>query len=313
MGERKKYRDIYKVHVIDFNCQTDALVAFPGIKENYEYRGFHHSTREDWVNKISTLMRKGLVFYCYGDDEIIEKDEKHKFEDLERLSTIAYQSRTPKRPENKDGLLGEVLLDLIIQIYYEDCTKLTTRMLFRQDDNFEVKGYDAAYFIKKDGCVSIWLGQSKFGGKNYCRGEIHKDLIKSFDTLYLSDYLYFISDKRVFPSAEARELLEIIDDLNFNATETTGETRRDSLLQTMKDRNISLTVPCLLAYGSKSVYKNDSNLAKAIGEEVKEFHNFYKDTRYGIEGIECHIMFFIFPIKDLGLIRGKGGFYDGLR
>ena len=75
-----------------------------------------------------------------------------------------------------DGLLSEVLLDMLIQIYEPGANKLAIRTLFRQHDNNEIKGYDLTYLTKYNGKYTLWLGQAKLGKKSYCRDSIHEDL-----------------------------------------------------------------------------------------------------------------------------------------
>lgn len=60
-------------------------------------------------------MRKNIVFYCYGEEEVVNYFNDRLFDDLEKAVKSAYRLRLPKRNPNQDGLPSEVLLDLIIQ------------------------------------------------------------------------------------------------------------------------------------------------------------------------------------------------------
>ena len=119
--------------------------------------------------KLGELLRKNLVFYCYGEEEIVQKFNDGNFTNLEDAILFAYKNRLPKRNAKQDGLPGEVLLDLIIQTHEPGAYKLAVRTMFRQDDNSEIKGFDLTYFTFQNNHISLWLGQAKMGEKGYCK------------------------------------------------------------------------------------------------------------------------------------------------
>ena len=62
-------------------------------------------------------MRDNLLFYSFGEDEIVEAYENGKFSSLEQAAKYAYKNRLPHRDPKQDGLPSEILLDLLIQIF----------------------------------------------------------------------------------------------------------------------------------------------------------------------------------------------------
>ena len=60
------------------------------------------------------------------EDKILKAASEDGF-DLEKESINEYNLKSPKRPLKSDSLIGEVLLDLLINIVLKDCAKLKTR------------------------------------------------------------------------------------------------------------------------------------------------------------------------------------------
>lgn len=140
----------------------------------------------DAVEQLAELMRLNLFFYAYSEEVIVDYYERDRFSSMERAAKYAYRNRLPKRAEIKDGLPSEALLDLLVQLYNPSAYKLAVRTILRQDDNNEIKGFDLTYFTRDDNGISLWLGQAKLGGKDYCKSGINDDLLKKFKSEYLS-------------------------------------------------------------------------------------------------------------------------------
>ncbi|HPK17210.1 MAG TPA: hypothetical protein PKW41_14545, partial [Clostridia bacterium] len=59
----------------------------------------------------------------------------------------------------------------------------------------EITGYDALYFTKNSNAITLWLGQAKAGGQNYCRKGIKDDLNSKFSSTYFSDTAFYIATR----------------------------------------------------------------------------------------------------------------------
>lgn len=263
--------------------------------------------------KLGELMRKNLVYYCYGEDEIVQKTNSGLFTDLEKAAIYAYENRLPKRAFNQDGLPGEVLLDLLVQIHEPDAYKLAVRAILRQDDNNEIKGYDLTYFSVSNGNVSLWLGQAKMGSKDYCKRGIRSDLLEKFTQEYLSRQIYFLADKQAGITDEGKKITDAINALNMYTHGVNAKDRAKALVDYFARNSIYVYIPCLLAYGEGSVYTDKDSVVQAIDAELVQMRKYFLANNYLFDGFEPRIIFFIFPIKDLAKLRSKGGFYCGLR
>ena len=308
----EEYKRIYSEEIIS-KCKG-VIFRYSPVKNKYDFIPFSHGTDRNAVERLAEIMRKNLLFYCYGEEEIVSDYARSKFVSLEQAARYAFKHRLPDRGHTNDGLPSEVLLDLLIQITEPLAYKLAVRPLFRQDDNNEIKGYDLTYFSLLNDEVSLWLGQAKMGAKEYCKSSINQDLLEKFKKLYLARQMFFVCDKPAELTEEAKELVRIINDIDLVTMEEEPTKRADALLNCFRDNHIRIRIPCLLAYGEGMVYENPAALFTMIETETESIQKYYLSHKYEFEGFNPEILFYIFPIQDLERIRNKEtGLYAGLR
>lgn len=311
MSVTERYKEIFTDEII--KKSTGVIFSFSPLQDKYVYQPYSHAVSKDAVEKLGELMRLNLFFYSFGEDELVQYYEKDLFSSMEQAAKYAYQSRLPKRADITDGLPSEVLLDLLVQMYNPSAYKLAVRTIFRQNDNNEIKGYDLTYFSIDDSGISLWLGQAKLGSKEYCKSDISSDLLKKFNDEYLSKQLFFICDKRVSINNEAKEILEAIEAINILSMEENEKTRAHKLVDYFNRANIKIKIPCLLAYGEASVYKDMSQLYQKIEIEVESIKNYFAKHTYIFKSFSPEIVFYVFPIESIERLRNKEtGFYAGL-
>ena len=310
MLTNKKYNDIFKKEIIQ---QSKGIIfSFSPLNDKHTYQAYSHDIADDAVEKLGKLMRQNLLFYSFGEDEIVEAYENNKFSSLEQAAKYAYKNRLPHRNPKKDGLPGEVLLDLLVQIYSPNAYKFATRTIFRQNDNNEIKGYDLTYFTKDSSGISLWFGQAKLGTKQYCRDGINGDLIQKYTKDYLAKQLFFVSDKRIAFTSDAKEIITVIDKLNLRTLNSDDGTRAQELINLLNDLKITIKIPCLLAYDESSVYEEKAYLYERIQAEVEEIKQHFNSKTYSFSGFSPTIVFYVFPIESINRLREKEkGFYAG--
>ena len=312
MSISDEYKDIYVKEVV---TQSHGVIfKYSPCSNQHEFQPFSHAVAPQAVEQLCELMRKNLVFYCYGEDEIVKNYKKKTFSDLGEASRYAYKMRLPKRQAASDGLPSEVLLDLLIQLYIPDAYKLAVRPLMRQKDNNEIKGYDLTYFTIAGNEIGLWLGQAKLGDKSYCKNNISKDLLTKFNSDYLSEQVFFICDKQVGTTHESEYLTDIINKVNVATLDQDPVSRQVALIKCFKENNISIYIPCLLAYGYGDLYQNAAEIFTKIEDEIKEMQSYFLNHIYSFSGFDPKIIFYIFPIEDIKRLRDEeSGFYCGLR
>lgn len=311
MSIYEEYKNIFEKEIIQKS--KDIIFSFSPITDKYTYRSYSHGVSDTAVEDLGELMRHNLFFYAFGEEEVVAYYNKDRFSSMQQAAMYSYQQRLPKRADINDGLPSEVLLDLLVQVYNPSAYKLAVRTLFRQDDNNEIKGYDLSYFTKDEAGINLWLGQAKLGKKTYCESSIHKDLLEKFNKEYLAKQLFFICDKRIGITDDAKSILEVIEEINLLMINFDDNSRSDSLIEYFKKRHINIKIPCLLAYGENSVYSDIKTIYHKIESEVNSIKQYYSKHTYKFDGFAPEIIFYIFPIESIERLRDKRfGFYAGL-
>lgn len=317
MSISEKYKKLYNQYIIE-NLKQEIAIYNRENEINIYQPLSHNCSRKctdicnhECFKSLGKLMRDNIVFYCYGEDEIVTNFESGLFSDLEKATKAAYKMRLPKRKPNQDGLPSEVLLDAIIQSLAPDAYKLAVRTIFRQNDNNEIKGYDLSYFTNEHGKITLWLGQAKLGSKQYCKGGILEDLEKKYTNMYMAKQIYFLADKPVGLTEEGKQIANLLNSLNMLNIYEDDNVRVEQLMQFLKAKNIDVCIPCLLAYDDKNMYEDITSVGRKMLSEIDWAKGVF-EKYFKFEGIEPKLIFIIFPIDDIEALRGDEGFYEGL-
>ena len=313
----EEYRKLYNMYLCkDLEQEIAIYDTEKGINI---YQPLSHNCRKRCTDKcnhqchksLGKLMRKNIVFYCYGEDEIVTNFRNGLFLDLEKATKVAYKLRLPKRQPNQDGLPSEVLLDAIIQSLVPDAYKMAVRTIFRQNDNNEIKGYDLSYFTNVNGTITLWLGQAKLGSKQYCKGGILEDLKKKYTDLYMAKQIYFLADKPVGLTEEGKQIASLLNGLNMLNVCEDDNIRAEQLMQFLRAENIDICIPCLLAYDKEDMYVDITSIERKMKSEIEWAKEIF-EKYFKFEGMDPKLIFIIFPIDNIEALRGDEGFYAGL-
>jgi len=311
MSIYQDYNAIFEKEIVQRS--KGIIFSFSPLSDKHTYQPYSHGISTDAVEKLGELMRDNLIFYSFGEDEVVAYYEKNAFSSLEEAAKYAYKNRLPHRDPQQDGLPSEVLLDLLVQLYNPNAYKLAVRTIFRQADNNEIKGYDLTYFTKDNYGVSLWLGQAKLGGKSYCKSGIDKDLIEKYVASYLSKQLFFVCDKRISITDDAKTILEAIEALNIRTIEDDEAARAQQLIDLLNELGIRIKIPCLLAYEENGIYQDTAKLYERVLNEVEDMKAYFNSHSYAFTGFSPEIIFYVFPIESVDRLRDKEkGFYAGL-
>ena len=283
------------------------IIDYDILSKNYIYQPFSHKVTDSALNDLYDLVIDNIVFYAYSENEIIKKNELGMLEDLRVAAMYAFSERLPKRLNpDSDGTLGEVLLDLIIQVFEPDSQKLIARAKFTEVEKrkTEITGYDALYFTLQDKQITLWLGQAKAGVEQYCKSGIKEDLNTKFYQNYFANTTFYIADR-----SESSKLTHLLTEINQICLDTqknhwNKDKKINALYNLLKNNNVKIKIPCLLAYTS-NIYES-SNINKEISTIVDKIQQYYDNEKFNVNiGLPFEIRFYIFPIKDISYIRNK--------
>jgi hypothetical protein len=286
------------------------IIKYDSIKENYEYQPYSHVVNNDAIDRLADLILDDMVFYVFTEEEILDMQRNFGIlNDLKIAAQYAYHQRLPKRKDpNTDGTTGEILFDILIQVYEPKSQKLIARAKYRQlNDNQEIKGYDAMYFTKDEQGIYLWLGQVKTGDCSYCTKSIVSDLNEKYLLDYFCNVMYYIADKGTNRNNDLIRLINKINELIFKSFELkwSNNEKKKALIDLIKSENIKIKIPCVLAYTAdiySNVVKLEDEVKKWIDSMIKKFDN----LSFSIDkGLDFEIIFYIFPIKDIKSLRSK--------
>lgn len=299
-------RKFFKEHMID---NLNLLVFEYDINSSVcESKGFGHIKDDDFEERFIDLLINHIVFYSFEEDELINEYNRNRLDDLRKAAVAAYNKRIPKTERKNDGLLGELVLDMVLKSYYP-IEMLYARIKYidqvpTKDYKKEVKGYDSLCFSMNDGKPSIWIGQIKTGDKTYCYKNIKDDLAKNLLHDYFSDSMLIMADNLRSKSNTIINLINDINDIQYTYSED-KKILFSKVIEYFKSKNIEVIMPSMMLYESKK-YDN-INFIKDLEEEIKDdiISNF-KDYKFiNQEGLNAKVIILVFTVRDLHALREK--------
>ena len=302
------YKDLYKSHISD--KANYIIIKYDPTKNNYQYRPYSHYATPDAIDNLSKLIIDDMVFYAFTEEEIVNYHNQFGLlDDMKKAAKFAYESRIPKRKNpNTDGTPGEVLLDILIQVYEPQSEKLIARAKYKQlGDNSEIKNYDAMYFTRDKDNIYLWLGQVKSGSCSYCKSDIKDDLNKKYVLDYLAKSMFYIAQRN-----ENNSLTPILNQINkiyFDAIDSnwSQEYKVQKIVELFNDNNIKLMIPCLLAY-TADIYSSQSELECRVNSCTEEIVDYFDSLSFDInEKLNYEILYYVFPIQNVQILREKVG------
>lgn len=302
----KSYKEWYN-DLIGKRFKT-IIICYNPKKRNYQYNGYSHKVEDRALDNLSELIIDDMIFYAFSENEILALNNNMQIlDDLRAAAKYAYVERLPKRLYAKtDGTMGEVLLDIFIQLASSNAKKLVARAKHTEmNTKKEITGYDALYFTIEGNEICLWLGQAKAGQKDYCRKSIIEDLQKKYKKDYFADTAFYVADKN--EAKELEELLQQINKICFLAQKQKWDRNQkiNRLIELLKNKNVKIKIPCLISY-TQDIYNDKNKLEWYIFQEIKGICDEFDPKTFPIElDLEYEVVFYIMPVKDVDYIREK--------
>lgn len=305
MNTYDEYRELYEKNIVK-NARF-LILSYNSKKNKYEYKPYSHLVQSDAIDKLSELIIDNMVFYAFSEDEVVNQNKLYGLlNDLKAAARYAYIQRLPKRKNaNTDGTVGEVLLDILIQVFEPNSQKLIARAKYKQiGDNDEIKGYDALYFTKFNDEITLWLGQVKTGSLDYCKKDIINDLNKKYLENYFCNSLYYIADK----SEKSSDLLDLLNKINkicylSAVNKYSDDVKNEKLITFLNENKVKIKIPCLLVY-PEDIYTSPNNLSICIDNSLNRLIKIFDNKQFKINlKLNYEIVFCVFPVQDVKKLR----------
>ena len=270
--KRRAKNLIYNIIVKNSNIKND---------KNSFHLDFESETYRQ--SELIKLIRDTVIYFALTKDEL----SKINSESFSQFQTRAWK-RISDRPKEKKGDYGELLLFLILEVFYP-ARKLITKVRLRSSFGDEIKGYDCAHFsIDEKADICLWLGEAKF------HQDFSSAIFKAVESLN-----EHITDKAI------KDELSILEGNNCEIEEETRAKIEEYLNSGLSLDKMKFKIPILLTYDCEIV-KNHSNICDAFIQEIKED----LEKKYSIidkkkislkPNIELH--FIIFPLESVKEIK----------
>ena len=200
------------------------------------------------------LIRDTVIYFALTPQELAQIDA----ETLTKLQTRAWK-RISNRPAAKKGDYGELLLFLILEVFYP-ARKVVTKVRLRSSLGDEIKGYDCAHFSIENDKICLWLGEAKF------HQDFNTAIYKAIESL--NDH---ISDKAI------KDELTILESNNTEIDDGDRQAIEDYLNSGISLDEMPFKIPVLITYDSKAI----GNHKEICDEFSKELHS-ELDNKYSL-------------------------------
>lgn len=242
--------------------------------------------------EISKIIYNGIVEFAINEYEI--DYTALKTSQLKVISSrIHYISTDSDAAKLKYGFYGEVLLDLILRVFFKTSVLAARGYFYSPIENSEVKGFDAFHLMERDGNIELWFGEAKFYVQyRNAITPVLKKLNISLSDEYLNRNLVAIINQREHISTHNKQLESVLDSWTMNPS--------INLSKEIKSKGIRLIYPIFIAYQKNTTDQYHESIKKCIDHIAKE----YKRLNIVIPASFDYRLFFIFlPLSEVKQIK----------
>ncbi len=241
---------------------------------------------------ISKIIYNGIIEFAINEYEI-------NYEELEReqrkaiLSRIRYNSSADTAIKLKYGFYGEILLDLILRVFFQTNVLAAKGYFYSPLENSEPKGFDAFHLIQRNENIELWFGEAKFyiSYKAAITSVLEKLNISLSDE-YLNKNLLSIINERNHVSTHPPQIDNLLN--------TWEENPSINLAHEIYTRNIRLIYPIFIAYQKINKEPYHQSIKKCIDHIAIE----YTRLNIKIPATFSYRLFFIFlPLTEVTKIK----------
>ena len=186
--------------VIKYKLPTN-FVNGTGITEKLEMSNLSSADKGEFClesqdSDISKIIYNGIIEFAENEFNI-----DYQNLDIEQAKVILTKLRYRKldSPQTKlqYGFYGEVLLDLLLRVYFGTNVVLARGYFYSPLEKSEAKGFDAFHFFDNNGNLELWFGEAKFH-RSFTSGitSVIQKMNSSITDEYMNDHMFAIINER---------------------------------------------------------------------------------------------------------------------
>lgn len=240
-------------------------------------------------NDLSEIIYNAIIEYSFNEFEIEQSDYNN-------LHSRAFQERIRFNEDDADttqlkyGFFGEVILHVILKIFFGNETIISKGYFFSPIENSESKGYDAYNLIEANSQIELWFGETKFH-QSYSQaidGVLEKIKISLSDN-YLKRNLLAIRKNKDNLNTQNSTLQAILDNWQANPNII--------IIDELVKHNISLVYPVIILY-----QQNAGGYDESIKSIPKYIEDHFKVENYDLS-IPYSLFFVLMPIENVKAVK----------
>lgn len=242
--------------------------------------------------ELAKSIYNGIVEYAVGEFDI-----DYNNLEIEQAKVIArrvrYNAYADDLAKSKYGFYGEVLLDLILRVFFETNVLMARGYLYSPIEKGEVKGFDAFHLLEKDGIVELWLGEAKFYVEYYKPvKDVLSKIEKSLSDDYVNDNVLALLDLQSKFSTPCSRLSSILERWMHNP--------QINIAEEIAKENMSIVYPIMIAFQPQSGKSYDEN----VNECLKYINEKIDEIGINISNSFSYKIFFVFlPVDNVSNVK----------
>lgn len=242
--------------------------------------------------EISKIIYNGIVEFAVNEYEIdyasLELEQRKAI-----IKRIRYNVNDSSETKLRYGFYGEVLLDLILRVFFQTNIIVARGYFYSPIEKSEVKGFDAFHLLERNGNIELWFGEAKFylDYKNAITSVLEK-LSTSLSDDYLNNNLLAIINESDHISTRNDQLVNLLNSWEANPD--------INLPKEIKSRGIPLIYPIFIAYQQSTNDSYHQSIKKCIDHIASQ----YSRLNITIPASFDYRLFFIFlPLSKVKQIK----------
>lgn len=245
-----------------------------------------HSSDSD----VAKIIYNGIVEFAVNEYKI-----DYKSIEIEQLKVIIarlrYDFEASEDTKIRYGFYGEVLLDLILRVFFKTSVLVARGYFYSPIENAEPKGFDAFHLMERDGGADLWFGEAKFY-TNYKQAitSVVEKINTSLGERYINKNLLAIITQRENVSTHNQQIENLLDAWENNP--------KINFAQEMKTRMIRLVYPIFIAYEKRACINYDQSIKECIEHISNETNRLNIRSPFG-----CSIFFIFLPLTEVKIIK----------
>jgi hypothetical protein len=261
-------------------------VSFENGKWEHIPLHLNYSSGKYRQGEIKNLVNDSLPHFALTPTEF---EEYTRTGDVGEKYRLAW-SRISKRKKSNKGDYGELLLFLILKVFFKS-EKLVTKVKLKTG-NQEVYGYDCAHFTIENDEPILWLGESKF------YSSFSNAISKAFDSL----------DEHCKESFTIQEFSFLEPHIELNEDFRYREVIREKLKGITSFDSIKIKVPVFITYDCNKIKKHKNSTSPEFLQDFKdEFQKKYESIEKRELNLNSNfeLIFIILPLESVEEIKNE--------